>query len=97
MPSGTVRWFSLERNYGFLINDDGGDIFVHGSAVTGGTTRTLSEGQRVTFDVEEAPRGNKAVNITTTDEMREVPPSDRPKRESSGGGRRGGGGYGGGL
>lgn len=96
MSNGTIRWFSLEKNFGFIMADEGGDIFVHGSAVTGGTTRGLSEGQRVTFEVEEAPRGKKAVNVTTTDEFREVPPSDRPRRE--GGGSRGGGGrgYGGG-
>lgn len=54
---GTVKWFSAEKGYGFIEKEDGGDIFVHFSAIQSDGFRTLTEGQSVTFDVVEGERG----------------------------------------
>lgn len=68
MPmTGTVKFFNNEKGYGFIQPDDGGrDVFVHVSAVTSSGIGTLTEGQRVSFDVEPDKRGKgpKAVNLT---------------------------------
>ena len=66
---GTVKFFNAEKGYGFIQPDDGGrDIFVHVSAVTRSGLTTLSEGQRVAFDVEpdRMGKGPKAVNLVIT-------------------------------
>ena len=64
---GTVKWFNNDKGYGFISNDDGsGDVFVHFSAIQTTGFRTLSEGQKVSFDVEEDPRNAgklRAVNV----------------------------------
>jgi CspA family cold shock protein len=63
---GTVKWFSPEKGYGFIKNDEGGDdVFVHFSGISGEGYRSLEEGQQVTFDIETDPRNNKptAVNV----------------------------------
>ena len=57
MKNGTVKWFNPDKGYGFLSNDEGGDdVFVHYSAIIADGFRTLSEGQKVTFDVEPDPK-----------------------------------------
>jgi CspA family cold shock protein len=57
MKNGTVKWFNPDKGYGFLANDEGGDdVFVHYSAIIADGFRTLSEGQKVTFDVEPDPK-----------------------------------------
>lgn len=94
MAEGTVRFFDSQRNFGFIVVDDGSEVFVHGSAVTGGASRVPQEGQRATFDIEDSPRGKRAANVVLSEEFREVPPSNRPRREDRG--ERGGGGYRGG-
>jgi CspA family cold shock protein len=96
LAEGTVRFFDSQRNFGFIVVDDGSEVFVHGSAVTGGTGRTPKEGQRATFDVEDGPKGKRATNVVLSDEFREVPQSTRPRRDDrgGGGGYRGGGGGG---
>ena len=59
MSEGTVKWFNAEKGYGFISNDDGGsDVFVHSSAIVGSGYKSLSEGQRVTFDTEPDPKDN---------------------------------------
>ena len=58
--NGTVKWFNTEKGYGFISNDEGGeDVFVHFSAITTEGYKTLSEGQKVTFDVEKDPKNKK--------------------------------------
>lgn len=92
LTEGTVRFFDSQRNFGFIVVDDGSEVFVHGSAVTGGTGRTPKEGQRAAFDVEDGPKGKRATNVVLSEEFRAVPPSPRPRRDDrGGGGYRGGG------
>ena len=61
--TGRVKWFSAEKGYGFLEREDGGDVFVHYSAINGEGFRTLNEGERVEFDVVEGGRGPQAANV----------------------------------
>ena len=64
MNKGTVKWFNAEKGYGFITGEDGNDVFVHFSAITGDGFKTLNEGQEVTFDTEEGPRGLQAKNVS---------------------------------
>jgi len=64
MADGVVKWFSDKRGYGFIEKEGGGDIFVHYSAISMDGFKTLSEGDRVTFDVEEDDRGPSAKNVS---------------------------------
>ena len=64
LQAGTVKWFDDKRGYGFIEKEDGGDIFVHHSAIKGSGFKTLSEGDRVSFEVEQGAKGPKAVNVT---------------------------------
>lgn len=60
MYQGTVKWFNAEKGFGFISNDDGGeDVFVHFSAIQTDGYRQLAEGQKVTFDTEPDPRGDR--------------------------------------
>ncbi|HWF54384.1 MAG TPA: cold-shock protein [Solirubrobacteraceae bacterium] len=64
MASGTVKWFSDQKGYGFITPDEGGkDLFVHHSAVAGAGHRSLTEGARVSFDAEAGTKGPQAVNV----------------------------------
>ena len=64
MASGTVKWFNDSKGYGFITQDDGGDdVFVHFRAIQGDGFRTLVEGQKVTFDVEQGQKGPQAANV----------------------------------
>jgi CspA family cold shock protein len=58
--TGTVKWFSQEKGYGFIQREDGPDVFVHHSAIQGSGFKSLDEGERVEFEVVEEPRGAKA-------------------------------------
>ena len=61
--TGTVKWFSDSKGYGFITRDAGGDVFVHFSAIEGEGFRSLREAQRVEFSVEDGPKGLQAVNV----------------------------------
>lgn len=60
---GKVKWFNAEKGFGFIEREDGGDVFVHYSAIQADGFRTLEEGQAVEFDVVEGDRGPQAANV----------------------------------
>jgi len=64
MAQGTVKWFNEKKGFGFIQQEDGGDLFVHYSAITGSGFKTLYEGDRVSFDIEQGNRGPAAKNVT---------------------------------
>ena len=67
MRTGTVKWFNETKGYGFIAPDDGSkDVFVHHASIAGDGFKSLAEGQKVSFEVEEGPKGLRAVNVTTT-------------------------------
>lgn len=89
--TGTVKWFSQEKGFGFIEQEGGPDVFVHHSVIQGSGFKTLNEGERVEFEVIEEPKGLKAQNVVRL---------DAPAEGAGGGGGYGGGGgrggYGGG-
>ena len=64
MPKGTVKWFNDSKGFGFITKEDGGDIFVHYSAIQDNGFKSLSKDQEVNFEVVDGPKGPKAVNVT---------------------------------
>ena len=66
VAEGTVKWFNDKKGYGFISTDEGQDVFVHFSSILGSGFRSLYEGQRVRFDLEEGQKGPQAVNVETT-------------------------------
>ena len=64
MQQGTVKWFNAKKGYGFISDSEGKDVFVHFSAIQGKGFKTLEEGQSVSFEIEEGPRGKQASNVT---------------------------------
>ncbi len=63
MPNGTVKWFNDAKGFGFITADDGTDVFVHFSAVQGDGFKSLVEGDQVSFEMAEGPKGPKAENV----------------------------------
>jgi CspA family cold shock protein len=63
MANGTVKWFNDSKGYGFITKEEGGDVFVHFSDIQGDGFKSLAEGQAVTFDVVDSPKGPKAANV----------------------------------
>ena len=64
MPTGTVKWFSDEKGFGFITPDDGSsDLFVHQTAIKADGFRTLDEGAKVSFETEAGPKGPRAVSV----------------------------------
>lgn len=64
MAEGVVKWFNSSKGYGFIEQEGGPDVFVHHSAINSTGFRTLNEGDRVTFDIEQGPKGPAAANVT---------------------------------
>jgi cold shock protein len=66
MAQGTVKWFNGDKGYGFIAVEDGPDVFVHFSAITGDGYRSLEEGQKVEFDITQGQKGPQAENVRVT-------------------------------
>jgi CspA family cold shock protein len=66
MAKGKVKWFNATKGYGFISQENGGDVFVHFSAIQGDGFKTLEEGQEVEFEVTSGPKGPQAANVTKT-------------------------------
>ena len=63
MAQGTVKWFNDQKGYGFITPENGKDVFVHHSAIQGEGFKTLAEGQKVEFNIEQGPKGEQATNV----------------------------------
>lgn len=99
--NGTVKWFSQEKGYGFIVQDDGPDVFVHHSSISGSGFKTLEEGERVEFDLKQEAKGPRAENVVRLDAPaggQGAPAQGQGGGYggAQGGGRGGQGGYGGG-
>jgi len=64
MAKGKVKWFSNQKGYGFITGENGKDVFVHYSAITGDGYKSLEEGQDVEFEVTQGPKGEQASNVS---------------------------------
>ncbi|MFC9976196.1 cold-shock protein [Spirillospora sp. NPDC127200] len=71
MPTGKVKWYDADKGFGFLTRDDGGEVFVHSSALPGGV-QVLKPGQRVEFGVVEGRRGQQALSVRTLETLPSV-------------------------
>jgi cold shock protein len=63
MTKGTVKWFNESKGFGFITKEDGEDVFVHHTSISGSGFKSLTEGQAVEFDVEKTPKGPRATNV----------------------------------
>ncbi len=64
MAEGIVKWFNDSKGFGFISQENGDDVFVHFSAISGDGFKTLEEGQSVSFEITEGPKGLQAANVT---------------------------------
>jgi CspA family cold shock protein len=64
MAEGIVKWFNDQKGYGFIEQEGGRDVFVHHSGINASGFKSLAEGQRVSFEIEQGPKGPAAVNVT---------------------------------
>lgn len=67
MANGTVKWFNDAKGYGFIVREDGKDVFVHYSSIEGDGFRTLNQGQLVEYDEQEGPKGLYALRVQKVD------------------------------
>ncbi len=65
MPKGVIKWFNEKKGYGFISNEEGGDVFVHYTGIQGDGFRTLNEGDKVEFEIETSDKGPRAVSVRT--------------------------------
>jgi len=63
MSEGKVKWFNENKGFGFIENEEGGDVFVHFSSIQGDGFKTLNEGQRVSFEITQGKKGQEATNV----------------------------------
>jgi CspA family cold shock protein len=80
MPAGKVRWYDVEKGFGFLVTDDGEDVFVHASALPEGVT-SLKQGARVDFGIVDGKRGKQALTLTLLEPAPSVVKSGRKPAE----------------
>jgi len=66
METGTVKWFNGSKGFGFIEREEGPDVFVHFNAIQGDGYKSLDEGDKVQFEVEQGPKGPNAANVTKT-------------------------------
>ena len=64
MANGIVKWFNDSKGFGFITSEDGSDVFVHHTSITGNGFKSLAEGESVSFDTEAGPKGPKAINVS---------------------------------
>jgi len=67
VPEGSVKWFNDSKGFGFISQAEGDDVFVHFSAIQGDGFKSLQEGEKVTFDIVEGPKGLQAANVRKID------------------------------